>query len=129
MIGGSKTEADVTNSQAISEDLLQGEVKPAVVGDIFSQAGDSPFMVFDNTKDLKKDKSVEQTSDAMELSDTVKSVLNGVGELTIASEDKVNGDVLPAESQESAVVSQEQEDDADVGIREHGMTEQEMVDC
>ena len=102
-----------------------GDMVSQASGDIFSQAGDSPFMVFDNTKDLKKDRSLEQTSDTMELSETVKSVLNGVGELTIDSEE-VNGDVLPS-------VSKETEDDGDVdgGIREHGMilTEQEMVDC
>ena len=170
VIGGSKTAGEITNTETVADNMLQGGIQPAVIGDvfsqaaeegmfsqgggdvsqtdaalfsraagdmdfgaggggdIFSQAGDSPFMVFDNAKDLKKGRSPEPTGDGLELSETVKSVLNGVGELTIDSENKSNGEI---NASGSTAVSKDIEDDGDVddGIREHGMTEKEMVDC
>ena len=168
LTGGSKTAGEITNTETVADNVLQGGIQPAVIGDffsqaaeegmfsqgggdfsqtdaalyshaasdmdfgaggdIFSQAGDSPFMVFDNAKDLKKGRSPEPTGDGLELSETVKSVLNGVGELTIDSENKSNSDI---NASGSTAVSKDIEDDGDVddGIREHGMTEKEMVDC
>ena len=136
VLQGSNNQPDLTNTQTPIEEL-QGEVRPAVVDDIFSQAGDSPFMTFDTGVSKSKHReqddnqdSQEYKSDAIGLSDIVKSVSNGVSSLTVqSSEEKVNGDSIPSESTGDAIGSEEQEDDLDGGIKEHGMTEQEMVDC
>lgn len=134
VLEGSKTALDPPAvTQTVSEDFIHGGVEPAVVGDIFSQAGDSPFMVYDNvnSKDLSKNQvdSIGQAGDAARLSDIVKSVSDGISDLTVQSEDKVNCDIVHSQTPELEVGAREQEDDIDDGIKEHGMTEQEMVDC
>ena len=116
-----------------SEETREDKVMPAVIDDIFSQAGDSPFMSYDNVSSVGSEQIDNQgdnkRSDYSGFCDMVQSASNELSGMQVTDNgDKVNGDIVSSEMPHTEGESEETED-IDGGIKGHVMSEQEMVDC
>ena len=115
--------------------MLQEQVRPAIIEDIFSSAGDSPFMDFGvGAVVTNVSSSIEQTDsqgdNKGDNTDLLQAVSNGFNVLQVTdSEDQVNGGVVSGESGHAVTESLEGADGADDGIKGHSMSEQELCDC